>query len=223
MQPLLRLARKVARQLGFGATWTTDGIGYWEERARIFGRASVLHLGHGDAQYEAVTRWQQEQLFPVLRRQLRGDERTVLDYGCGPGRFTPGLAAMIGRAVGYDPVASLLALAPRAANVDYVQRNGQGQLPLADGSVDVAWICIVLSSVTDEAELERSITEIDRVLAPGGLVFLVENVAPKPDRPTMRFRSQQFYRELFPFAPLEVVHEYEDLGEPIVALAGRKR
>jgi ubiquinone/menaquinone biosynthesis C-methylase UbiE len=52
-----------------------------------------------------------EILFPLLQSQLTGTECNLLDFGCGPGRFTTDLAELIsGKAVGVDVVPDLLCL-----------------------------------------------------------------------------------------------------------------
>src|SRR5262245_29125919 len=65
-------------------------LGYWEARARSLGVRSVLNLRHTEAEIESVTAMQERILFPLLQERLRPDDRRVLDFGCGPGRFTPG-------------------------------------------------------------------------------------------------------------------------------------
>jgi len=194
---------------------------YWEERARRFGRRAVVNIGHTEAEVDAVTRRQEEVLFPLLRAELDGSESVVLDFGCGFGRFTAGLASVIGgRAVGADPSAELLALAPASGSVEYRRMDG-GRLPLADDSVDVVWTAVVLGCITGEDDVRVAAAEILRVLRPGGLLFLAENTSAKPDGPHFVFRSRERHRELFAPVPLRCVGEYEDLGETISALAGR--
>ncbi len=70
--------------------------------AAIVQRITKLLRGfsHSEEEVAAHTCFQKDRLFPVLRDQLTGGERTILDFGCGPGRFTPDLAQMIdGKAV----------------------------------------------------------------------------------------------------------------------------
>jgi SAM-dependent methyltransferase len=169
MSSLLARALRRARRIVLGPEKPVAGIQYWERRVRDHGRRAVLNLGHSDEEFERFTAWQWDQLSPSLRAQLRGDEKSILDFGCGAGRFTPELARLIGgRAIGVDPIPRLLEI-------------------------------------------------------PGGLVFLADNVEDKPDKPTFCFRPESFYRDLFAFAPLERVHSYDDLGETITVMAGRKR
>lgn len=193
---------------------------YWQRRARRHGRRSVLHKAHTDDEYEPITSWQKSILFPLLKAQLSGGERLVLDFGCGPGRFTPGLAHLVGgRAIGVDPIAMLLELAPADPQVEY-RLLRQGRIPLPDHSVDVLWICLVLGVIRGR-ELRDTLRELRRVIAPGALIFLVENTSAKPSLKQIEFRSVAEYAELVDFAQLQHLQDYEDLGETISVLAGR--
>ena len=194
---------------------------YWERRARAHGARAVVNLAHPPASFEAVTLRQKELLLPLFRDSLRGDERTVLDFGCGPGRFTEDLAALAqGRAVGVDPVSAFFSLAPRSPRTEFVPLDG-GRIPCPADFFDAAWICLVLGGLDDAAQA-AAVAEIHRVLRPGGLLFLVENTSSLPDGAHWRFRSVERYRQLFPFAPLDHLRDYDDLGERISVLRGYK-
>lgn len=198
-----------------------SGLAYWEERVKVYGRRSVLNIGHSDAEMEAVTRRQEEEIFPHLRRALSGNERIVLDLGCGPGRFTGALASMIkGRAIGVDPIATLLEMAPKTESVEYrVMREGKISLP--DEYVDVVWICLVLGGLKNDL-LNETVAEIGRVLKKKGLLFVIENTSEKEDGEYWYFRKVEDYGRIFWFVRLEHVHDYMDLGERISVLTGRK-
>lgn len=216
---LRRLRRWCARTPGTPLT----GIAYWRARARAFGPRAVLNLDHAATDYAAVTERQRQLLLPLLRAACRGDERIVLDLGCGPGRFTADLAGLVrGRAIGIDVVPDFLLAAPRSVAVDYLLFDGR-VIPLADGSVDVAWIALVLGGITDAADLAAMAAEIARVLRPDGLLFLAENAHHGEDAPHWRFRRPDDYRALFPGIALTRVGGYDDRGEPIEVLAGRRR
>jgi SAM-dependent methyltransferase len=196
-------------------------LAYWEDRARAYGPRAILNLGHKEDEIEAVTRYQVETIFPHLTRSLRGDERVALDFGCGTGRFTLHLARLIGgRAVGVDPIRTLLDLAPAGPGVEYRISDGR-RIPLPDADVDLVWVCLVLGGLTDD-HLAETVREIDRVLRPGGLLFLIENTTSTESCAHWAFRPVARYQELCPFAALAYLHDYDDLGQRISILAGRK-
>lgn len=196
---------------------------HWEELARKHGARAVYHLGHSEAELDSVTRHQMETLFPILHRHLRGDEKLLLDFGSGPGRFTPALAELInGRAIGVDPIQRFLDMAPRTERVEY-RLLENGRIPLPDESVDVVWVSLVLTAIPEDSTLRQSVAEIERVLRPGGLLFLVENTHERPDLPHLAYRPISFYASLFPSTPLRHEGDYYDLGERISILVGRKR
>ena len=216
------IARMIRRCASFFASESKlPGLAYWEERVKVYGRRSVLNIGHSDAEMEAVTQRQEQEIFPYLLRALWGDERIVLDLGCGPGRFTGALASMInGRAIGLDPIATLLDMAPKAENVEYrVMR--EGEIPLPDEYVDVVWICLVLGGLKSDL-LNETLAEIDRVLKRKGLLVLIENTSEKKDGEYWFFRKTEDYKRIFWFVRLEHLHDYIDLGERISVLMGRK-
>jgi SAM-dependent methyltransferase len=226
MAPVAALWRRLRSRRAAGAEAdgaSLSGLAYWEWRARRYGARAVLHVGHGEDEIAAVTRLQGERLRTVLARHLRGGERLALDFGCGTGRLTPLLAeAIAGRALGVDPVASLLQLAPAHGACEFRVLEG-GRIPVPSGRVDVALVCLVLGGIPDGAPLDGAAAEIDRVLAPGGLLVLAENTSAKPDRPHWAYRPLGAYRRLFPAFDLAHEGDYDDLGERISILAGRRR
>jgi SAM-dependent methyltransferase len=181
-----------------------------------------MNLAHPVEDYETVTEIQMREILPHLRSALTGKVERVLDFGCGPGRFTGQLAALTGaETIGVDPVPEFLALAPESARVSY-RRMEEGWLPLPDHSVDVAFACLVLGGLSG-ATLTRSVAEIQRVLRGHGLLFLVENTCEKPSPAHWKFRQFPEYAQMFPSVALAHVHAYWDLGERISVMSGRKR
>ncbi|NEO43867.1 MAG: methyltransferase domain-containing protein [Moorea sp. SIO4A3] len=136
---------------------------YWKQRAKKYGKRSVLNIGHSNAEFEAVTEKQKREILPYLRQSLKGDEKLIIDFGCGPGRFTIDLASTIGgKAIGVDPIEALLEIAPKDKTVEYKLMQ-EGQIPLPDNSVDVVWVCLVLCCIKSTV-LQSTIEEILRVL-----------------------------------------------------------
>jgi SAM-dependent methyltransferase len=217
-----RVARRVARLLG-RMTPAESAAAAWDRRAREHGARAVFNLSHGEGELAKVTEIQKGAIYPHVRAALRKDERLALDFGCGPGRFTGDLAKMIeGRAIGVDTTRAFIEMAPAGPGVEYRVMNA-GQIPVGDGQVDLLWVCLVLGGIVEEAVLERSIRELDRVLRPGGLMVIVENTTMARDAPHWKFRSIDAYRRLLAFADLEHKGDYEDASERISILVGRKK
>ena len=130
-------------------------------------------MGFGEEFLAALRRYTAENsaahFLPYLRPGLR-----VLDFGCGPGTISVGLAKAIspGELHGIDMEASQIDLARSVAEV-------QGQdnaifhvgdvtdLPFEDASFDAAHCHNVLMHVPDTSS---ALAEVKRVLKPGGIV-----------------------------------------------------
>lgn len=198
-----------------------SGIEYWQARASNLGSKAVVDSRHDDSEIDAVTEMQKNEIFPHFTRMLRGDEKTLLDFGCGTGRFTNDLANLInGKAIGVDPIEALIKMAPRSADVEYRIMN-EAQIPLTDASVQVVWVCLVMGGI-ESSVISGTVAQIERVLAPGGLLFVIENTSELPDNPHWKYRSIEEYRRMFAFSSPEHLHDYYDFNQRISILAGRK-
>lgn len=208
-----------------GTPSQAGGVEYWRDRTRAMGARAVLSTDH-DGDVDDVSDVHRAHLLPALAALLPfapGPQRTVLDLGCGSGRLTSDLAALVGRAIGVDPVAELLALAPAEPAVEYRRlADPAGPLPLADGEVDVAFTCLVLGGIEDSAALATLGAELERVLAPGALVLLAESVSEQPKVGHWTFRSVADYAAALPWAGLQEVARFDDAGDAVSVLAGRK-
>lgn len=132
----------------------------WNESAVAW----IAHLDeHGDFGRRYV-------LDPVmLPRALAAKPRTMLDVGCGEGRFCRMLSAEGVECAGVDPTAPLIA---RARELDssstYAEASGDA-LPFADSSFDLV---VSYLSLIDMPEITKPIAEMTRVLAPGGTLLI---------------------------------------------------
>ena len=128
-----------------------------------------------------------EQILPLAAEHLAAAER-VLDLGCGegqiarlaagggagrPGSERPGRRPRAGSiVVGVDPAAAQLAEAVRRGGAVAYARAVGGALPFPPATFDAVVVCLVLEHVVD---LDATLDEIARVVAPGGRLVLFLN------------------------------------------------
>jgi len=107
-----------------------------------------------------------EQLLPLAARHLAGGGR-VLDVGCGEGQLSRLAASVPGvtRVTGVDVSWLQLSTASqRGGAVSYARADATG-LPFPPGSFDAVVACLVFEHLADG---ERALSEVGRVLVPGG-------------------------------------------------------
>jgi len=96
---------------------------------------------------------------------------SILDLGCGVGRFSPALADRFGGPVfGVEPSAKMRALAEAAPHRGVEYSAGEGaRIPLDDHAADAVLMFLSFHHMPDRLAAAR---EIARVLKPGGRVLL---------------------------------------------------
>lgn len=106
-----------------------------------------------------------------------GDER-ALDSGCGAGALAFALAPHVREVVGVDVVPELLEQArqraDRVPNATFVEGDAT-KLPFELGSFDLAGTLRTLHHI---ARPELVVSELARVVVPGGRILVVDQIAP---------------------------------------------
>jgi ubiquinone/menaquinone biosynthesis C-methylase UbiE/DNA-binding transcriptional ArsR family regulator len=99
---------------------------------------------------------------------------TVGDLGCGTGHLTEALAPVVSRVIAVDESGAMLNDARKRLsafeNVD-VRSGSIESLPVEDGELDVALLFMVTHFVIEPAKV---LSEVRRVLAPGGRVVILD-------------------------------------------------
>jgi ubiquinone/menaquinone biosynthesis C-methylase UbiE len=121
-----------------------------------------------------------ERLFAILNLQ---PGETVLDLGCGEGRYSLPLASRVGpEGTVYaadlwpEGLAALQAKAREAglANLRTLLADVSQPLPLADGSLDLIFLATVLHDLAEVGQAPGALAESARLLRPGGRLAVVE-------------------------------------------------
>ncbi|MYA17300.1 MAG: methyltransferase domain-containing protein, partial [Gammaproteobacteria bacterium] len=133
--------------------------------------------GERVARYERMFVWREGHEALLAPLDLRPGSR-VLDYGCGPGFVTEGMAGIVGstgRAYGVDLNASFVTNASNrntgSDNISFHQVDGD-RIPLDDATVDRLLCKNVLEYVPD---VQTTLAEFRRVLEPGGRFLLIDS------------------------------------------------
>lgn len=144
----------------------------------------------------------------ALRR--RAADGPVLDLGCGTGGLTAAVSQLGQPVLGIDISAGLLRRTGErryGAPALFVRYGGE-KLPVRDGSMAAATTYGVLIHILDDADLVPLLSEIRRVLQPGGVLVAGEQVRPQAyvDRDDWKHqRTIAAYGQLFEAAGLEML------------------
>lgn len=164
--------------------WAVVSVGfvryvrYWfREREGRGGPIPVSQVGH-------FTSPQRRRIHPPLETLIRfgvkeGD--TVLELGPGPGYFTPYAGTLVGargRVLSVDIQPGMLPLLQERlrehGTTNAFPLTGDAtRLPLADRSVDAAFLITVLGEIPDRP---AALAELRRVLKPGGKLGFLETL-----------------------------------------------
>jgi 2-polyprenyl-3-methyl-5-hydroxy-6-metoxy-1,4-benzoquinol methylase len=181
---------------------------YWENRACRFasngdGLAAVCSYGMPDFYNRAIHFCQSRALAPFLKQSAG---KSVLDIGCGVGRWSVWMARRGARVTGADISPTMVREAERRANAAGVNANCTFLVSdLVDLDIDARFDLIlgvtVLQHVLDRDRLQSVVVNLKDRLAPEGQIVLIE-AAPsrrnsRCDTPIFEARNEAEYREIF--------------------------
>ncbi|MFI6152429.1 class I SAM-dependent methyltransferase [Kitasatospora sp. NPDC051170] len=146
-----------------------------QQDAAVTDRAILATSAYGDERHlaarQSIYQWQRPRydLPGIVVEELAGTNGTVVDVGCGNGRFVGRLRTDRPdlQVIGADLSAGILADVARPTLVADAQA-----LPFADGSVDAL---LALHMLYHLGDIEAGVTELARVLRPGGLLIVSTN------------------------------------------------
>ncbi len=163
---------------------------FWDARAREDALYFVdSRLDYGAPDEEAFWRGGEEALDRLLASvgATLAADATVVDIGCGVGRLTRPLAARAAKVLAIDVSQEMLdrarALNPHLDNVEWLHGDGRSLQPIADASVDACVSHVVFRHIPDPEITLGYVSEIGRVLRPGGAGVIEFSNDPAPHRP----------------------------------------
>ena len=156
-------------------------------------------MGFGPEIVESMRRFTAENNSAYLLPSLRPGFR-VLDFGCGPGTISAGLAKRVapGELHGVDMEESQVEIARNVARVSgadnaFFHVGDVTELPFEDNFFDVAHCHNLLMHVPDTAAVLR---EVKRVLKPGGIIgcreMINDSSFSQPDFGVLRYAWDMF-------------------------------
>ncbi|GLY68560.1 class I SAM-dependent methyltransferase [Amycolatopsis taiwanensis] len=132
----------------------------WARLSRSFGKEAAAYAQHRPGYPVAALRW-----------GLPSNAEHVLDLGAGTGKLTEGLLDLDLRVTAVEPDPAMLAeLARRHPGVRALDGTAEG-IPLGDAEVD----SVLVGQAFHWFDMDRALTEIARVLKPGGTVVALWN------------------------------------------------
>ena len=128
------------------------------------------------------------------------DGRRVLEVGCGTGQWLAELAGWGAgeRLAGIDLIPERIERSRRRVPEADLRVGSASSLPWEDAGFDLVLQSMLLSSVLDDDVRGRVCAEIDRVLAPGGIVVSYDFFVDNPFNRAVRGLGRRELKRLFP-------------------------
>lgn len=109
-----------------------------------------------------------------LKKEVKN--KTVLDLGCGTGKYLSMLSKSCKKYYGIDISKEELRIAEskKSDNTELIHASAD-KIPLPNESIDIVFCTWVMGSIKNYRTKKKALDEIDRVLKTKGIVYLVEN------------------------------------------------
>jgi len=143
-------------------------------------KAYKLWASSYDERDDNALLWLEEKFLVPILETIEIQERSVIDFGCGTGRYLERLVARRPiSTLGLDTSRAMLQIASGKLDSGSVQLLNAGieHLPLCSEKFDVGLCTLVLGAVVN---LDKAVSEMCRVLKPGA-VLVVSEFHPEAD------------------------------------------
>ena len=121
-----------------------------------------------------------------------GKDALIVDIGCGYGRTLNELSLLgYTNTVGYDFSEGMIARGTRQYPHLDLRIMTDNRIGLPDGSVDAVILFAVLTCIASDTEQEHLISEIYRVLKPGGILYVNDFLLNSDERNLTRYQKYE--------------------------------
>lgn len=189
-----------------------NNIKYWEQRysdmsdERIVGRIDWSKEDY----YKELNRWTSiiEPNIKQMKKEAIASD-TVLDIGCGIGRWVPLLTKYFTNYYGCDITDNAIDKTQKSienTGLNYkLAKVINDVLPFKNIKFDLIWTCVVLQHIVDNKLLEYYAQQMSNMTKERGYLLITENIANCKNSHYMMFRKEEVYVELFNSAGFELV------------------
>jgi SAM-dependent methyltransferase len=187
---------------------------FWTRLANDFGEsdltgfAPVLHPGTPMWFNEVIDRLQNRAWSQTLSYCSLSDGAHALDVGCGTGRWVRRLEQHGFSVVGIDQSSEMLYLARKRGTLSPIVSGEVQSLPFRDESFEYVSAVTVIQHIPAQEQV-RALSEMVRVLRPGGYLFLIELI-----------RGQGLH--VFSRLPDDWIGQVSKLGVSLVSWSGHE-
>jgi len=138
----------------------------------------------------------------LIESNLLNKDMTVLDYGCGDGFISRGIAFHVGKIIAMDMSVSMLDELDRKAKLQGITNIltvecDESEVPLRDGRIDLVCASMILHHIESPKDILK---EFSRVLKNDGIIFIAD-LLPHDDEEFQK--SMHDYHRGFSPAELE--------------------
>jgi SAM-dependent methyltransferase len=202
--------------LNLAASHTTE----WVRRADTTQADSAADVGSAAANFESSERQRHLRALLAAHQLLPLTRKTILELGCGTGRWLRDLIALGADPANLHGVELLEATAARARRLCpsqvTIECGNAAQLRSAPDAFDIVLQAGLFSSIFDDAVKHAIATEILRVLRPGGIVLWYDVCLKNPQNPYVQPITGAEICRLFPACPVEL--QRVGLATPLLRL-----
>lgn len=164
---------------------------YWDER---YAREGVRTVGRSGMDEARVAR-QGDVFAAAALDMLPFKASRTLDFGCGVGRLFDDLALQSEVCLGVDLCEKAVSTARMRHGSPCFFHLKRDSIPFPGGFFDCAVACTVLQHIVSPAQFALWCREINRVLAPGGCVVVIDDNSIGQSAAHVEFRRPQVVAE----------------------------